>query len=485
MRNNGPPPSSLEAEQALLGAALRDESCAKALVKRVRDDEMFIDERNILVYEAIRRTLSEGKPAELAVVDIGQKHPSIIQYLGILDAACHSIANFEAWLDEAWNFYESRTRLEGLDEALRLARGGVKWSVISKGLRSLLDAPTGSPALSIRSPSEILGMHFDDSDRILGDRLLAKGQPLTIVGPGGLGKSRLLLQLAACCITGLPFLGFETRGQGLRWLVFQAENSTRRLQSDLQAMASGENWCRTDGLLFIHTLETEEDSFLSLASPENEARIAQAIARTNPDIIAFDPLNAFAIGDLNSDVDMAATCRAISKLAKAGNPERAIIVIHHAITGKAGAAKSVGYDRTSFGRNSKVLHSWTRGQINVAPGSPDNNETLVLSCGKCSNGKEFERFAARLNTQTMIYELDGSFDFDSWQSDVSGVKREASVTVDLVAEICKGALTKRNLVKAVMDETGCAKSLAYRKIDAAVLSKRIHLSKLNGTYVRA
>jgi len=35
-----------------------------------------------------------------------------------------------------------------------------------------------------------------------------------------------------------------------------------------------------------------------------------------------------------------------------------------------------------YGRNSKVLHAWTRGQINLAPMSEDNNDVLALSCGK-------------------------------------------------------------------------------------------------------
>ena len=87
--------------------------------------------------------------------------------------------------------------------------------------------------LSLRSPDAILGMKFDDSDRILGDRLLAKGQNATLCGPSSVGKSRLALQLAAASITGRQFVTFETRGANLKWLFIQAENSNRRLQFDL------------------------------------------------------------------------------------------------------------------------------------------------------------------------------------------------------------------------------------------------------------
>ena len=45
--------------------------------------------------------------------------------------------------------------------------------------------------LTLRTPEQLLEMVFDDSDMILGDRLLAKGQPLVIAAQGGTGKSRL------------------------------------------------------------------------------------------------------------------------------------------------------------------------------------------------------------------------------------------------------------------------------------------------------
>ena len=73
--------------------------------------------------------------------------------------------------------------------------------------------------LTVRKPSEILAMKFDDSDKILGDRLLAKGQTLTILGEGGLGKTRILLFLAVCCITGRKFFNIETHHKDLRWLI--------------------------------------------------------------------------------------------------------------------------------------------------------------------------------------------------------------------------------------------------------------------------
>jgi hypothetical protein len=84
-------------------------------------------------------------------------------------------------------------------------------------------------------------------------------------------------------------------------------------------------------------------------------------------------------------------------------------VLHHARTGKAGAAQATGYDRSGFARNSKVLYNWTRAQINIAPRGPEDNQRLVVTCGKCSNGREFKTFAITLHQESMIYTPDPQF----------------------------------------------------------------------------
>jgi hypothetical protein len=180
---------------------------------------------------------------------------------------------------------------------------------------------------------------------------------------------------------------------------------------------------------------------------------------------------------------MLTTCREISRLSKAGNPKRAWLALHHTQVGRAGAVKAVGYDRGSYGRNSKALLGWTRAQINLAPGSADNNDTLVVSCGKCSNGREFEPFAIRLNPSTMIYEVDTSFDLSAWLAEYGGQKQnDPLVTLDDVAEFCRGGKTKAELAKAIMDE-GIGKTTAYKLIKRADAVKKIHFTKATDRYV--
>jgi hypothetical protein len=341
---------------------------------------------------------------------------------------------------------------------------------------------------SIRTPDEILDMVFDDQDIILGNRMIAEGEPCVMAAAGGAGKSRLTLQLAACVTTSRDFLNFTTGKENSNWLFLQTENSNRRLQDDLKRLKSwlGDDWPKFAARVKFHTIENDTDGFVNLDSPEAVANIQAAIKFHAADIIVIDPLNDFGIGDLNKDADMKLTVQALSRICHKGNPKRAMLVLHHALTGKAGAARATGFDRASFGRNSKALFAWTRAQFNIAPVDPDSNERLIVACGKCSNGREFQTFAVRLNPATMIYEVDPTVDVSQWEKEITGSKDTAPLmNPDRVRELC--ALTgsyKATLAKAVMDDCGCYRGSAYRYITRAEQAKKITFNKSNETYFR-
>jgi hypothetical protein len=440
------------------------------------------------VATAIRERHLAGQPV----------YPAAIHVEDIDDGFVRSLAGESVPLEEAealsaelLKAFQSRKRASVLrDAADDLASKPERADAIAAHVvrcLSELDKEQKPPRrFTIRRPSEVLGMTFDDSDCIVGDHVIAKFQCTTILGAGGLGKSRFILQLAASCLSGLSFPGLVTNGLGMRWLILQGENSNRRLHADFKALRNwaGDRWPLIDEGLLIHTVETDDDGFLTLSSADTVSAIADAIGEHEPDLIVFDPLKDFAIGDLNTDRDMAESCRAISQLSRKGNPGRAIVVLHHALTGKAAAGRAVGYERSSFGRNSKLLQAWTRAQVNVAPGSGESNDLLVISSGKCSNGREFAPYAVRLNPQTMLYELVPDFDFAAWEADTAGKAVTVELTNDRVASLCVGAMTKKSLVAAIMEETGVGRTKAYAAVEKAEKSKRIHLHPVTKTYVR-
>jgi AAA domain-containing protein len=343
-----------------------------------------------------------------------------------------------------------------------------------------------SRKLSTRRPDEILAMVFDESDRIVGDRIIAKGQNACIVGPAGLGKSRLTLQMAVANLAGRSFIGLESRPVSGPWLFVQAENSNRRLQDDLkhfQAWVGEKAWPAVNAGLVIHTLEQDYDGFLSLGNDANRKSIRELNGDHKPSVSVYDCLSNFSASDLNNDSEMLATCSLLAEMTRTGAPDRVPLILHHARTGRQAAIGAVGIDKSSYGRSSKALLGWTRSQINLAPGD-DSGELIVVGCGKCSNGKPFTDFAVRLNQKTMIYEVEEDFDFVAWRSEMSRTTPPV-ITAEEITALCNGGKTKAELVSLILRSVDCAEGTAYRHIKKAEKRKFIRLDKASQRYVVA
>jgi AAA domain len=344
--------------------------------------------------------------------------------------------------------------------------------------------------LTIRTPREILEMRFDPNDRLLANGYLTKGNSLALVGAGGIGKSRVVMQMAIACILGNAFLGWETNARGQKWLILQTENSNRRLQTDLSRIlkrSTPSELLTLDQNLRIHTLENDDDTLVGLSNPETDLRIREILKSFPANVIVFDVLRDFAAGDLNADQHMTETCRAIGRITRAGDPSRIALVVHHSLTGKVGAARATGFDRGSFGRNSKVFQGWVRAQINLAPYSAESNDVLVVASGKANDATEFEPFTVRLDPETMTYQRDDSNDLAQWYESVSGEKpRGAVATISDVVDAVRAAgsegINKVAIVKAITMETGCSKATAYRVVNTAESKKLIARRKNDKRY---
>jgi hypothetical protein len=461
--------------------------------------ESFDDMRHGLVAVAVRQLLANGQPVDTIAIHRELTRTGTLESAGgvgqlmTLANAALPLGLAESEAASLWQFYQTRQTRSLLSEAqAELDRSpdnaGAVAAMASRALTELADEPATGSGLTTRTPDELLALPDDASDNLLGDRLLTVGGSLVVAGPGGIGKSRLLLQLAACCIVGRQWLGLETRAAGKRWLVLQAENSNRRLRFDLAKLREwvGESdWPQVNANLTVHTLETDLDSLLSLDDPEACDRIRALIQLHKPDVVAVDSLYNVAAGDLNADNDMRQTVLSMSRVIRAGNPRRSIVCLHHALTGKAGAARAVGWDRASYGRNSKVLHQWTRGQVNLAPASPDDAALLVVSCGKTSDGREFAPFAIRLDPATMVYTPEQNFDLAAWQADVSGERQKSpAMDPEKVAGLCRVPTAKGELAKLIMEDCGCYRGSAYRYIARAESARKIKRNPTNELYSR-
>jgi hypothetical protein len=351
-----------------------------------------------------------------------------------------------------------------------------------------LETELGGPMLEVltyRTPDEILAMQFDDGDIMLADRMLAEAETLALLGIGGLGKSRMLLQLAAAQIMGRPFLKLTTHGKPRKWLIIQTENSNRRLHEDFNRL---KKWCEEDwplvqANLVIHTIEKEEDSLIQMEDLEAVARLEKLIDEVKPDVVVWDPLKDTTWDDLNTDKVMANLLRTLARLSRKLNPRRAVVLAHHAITGKSGAAKAAGMQRASFGRNSKVLHSFCRAVINVVPAEEDDNRKLIFFCGKNNNGPEFKPFAVELG-EDFIYRVDDSFDMEEWKGEMGIATKTGGASKDTAALqiLRKQPMDLASWVKEIVKLGILTRSPAYELTERLSKPKANLVAIHNGIY---
>lgn len=335
--------------------------------------------------------------------------------------------------------------------------------------------------------SEILTYQDNPDDDIWPEGLLSAGNPTAIIGAPQAGKSRLTLQGCLYTITGQFFLGWKTRSAAKRWLFLQTENSRRRLKSDLQAMLK--EFSRNEIDLIdqnVRFLDIESLGFSGLCMVEGHPgadRILHTIGEFNPDVVVIDPLRDAAIGDLNKDEVMVATCNAIRKTVCSYNPRCIPLIVHHGRTGACEASRVFGDDAQSFGRNSKALNGFIRSQINVALAGIEHPGIVIFGCGKNSNGPSWTPFAARLNPNTFLYERlePEDFDLDAWSANMSNGKtskkaKPRSITPEQVAQILKGhggslkggVNAVNGLCARIQEDLQVSRNVAVAAIDSAI-----------------
>jgi len=317
--------------------------------------------------------------------------------------------------------------------------------------------------------SDIMDEEFSPDDEYLPGNIFAKEQALAIIGAPGIGKSLLLLQMAVCFLTGRPFLGWPIKKHEFSWLIFQTENNRRRLQNTLKAYKqwlSADEWKVIEERLLMPKLVEGFNSSFYLSDEENKRILRQMITPAQSGVIAFDPLARFRVGNLSTSDGMDATFNAFAELANCGMEGCSLIILHHALRGMEGIKRGFGFNRGSFGRDSGALVGCVRGQINLLPRDEEDNTKLAVICGKGNNGEEFKAFGIKLNRDTMIYEVDPSFDYQAFKATVAGepVTHQKLTPKDVALLVTDIPLTKKDLVSSIMEERGCQKSNAYKAI---------------------
>jgi len=286
-----------------------------------------------------------------------------------------------------------------------------------------------------------------------------------IFGQGGLGKSRISMNIARNQVLGLPFGGMSTGTKPLRHLFMGTENGLHRLQYDIRKMSSGlcpEQVALLDANIFLATLEEADDPYVTLSDAANVERWRATIEERRPDVLWVDPWGDVQAGDANAESDARWTIAELTKILGAINRDAAIVVLAHARTGAKNIMEAIGYDGANFGKGSKALYSCARSVFNLAPGNEEENPPVVVACPKNNDAARPDAFALKLNTVDMTYQHDPEFDLDAWLDEV----RDRAKGKRLSTKPARPRVSEEDALAVLRGATDTAASVRHRLRDA-------------------
>lgn len=197
-----------------------------------------------------------------------------------------------------WNDYQAAHGIDGLRRALEKSSGE------EDEMLSLLEQSKAKHLLAAEPPPQAFVI----------EGLIPEPVAAAIVAPGSTGKSFWLMQLAACVVTGTPFMGQAVERPG-SVLMFGAEDSRDEMSRRLHSITREYEFdgCRLDpkalGEGFYPISLLGQDNRLTVHEGRDivrhEARISRLIrmAKAIPNLrmIIIDPVSRFRSGDENDN----------------------------------------------------------------------------------------------------------------------------------------------------------------------------------------
>ena len=284
------------------------------------------------------------------------------------------------------------------------------------------------------STADALDIEADESEppeEIWGGLRLAPGQLMEVIGGSGLGKSRMMLNLAVNQVLGRDFAGLPTCRRPLKWLFYGNENGFYRFRNDLRQMlkfCSSEQRERLRGHIFLPTMARPKDVYVSFADEENRVKLKTTIRYRDADVVVLDPWGAVIDGDELDDGDVRKTIFEIMDIL-AANVEKptAGIILNHSRNGARELADAAGFSAANYGKNSKAIFSVMRNVWNLRPAHiADQITKIELIHAKSSDFAAYEPRAVDFDPRTFTYDLDPAFDHVAWQSELEELKRKGS-----------------------------------------------------------
>ena len=241
------PAHSVEAERGVLGCILLHPKIIEDV--NLKEDH-FYEERHRYIYGVFRRLWSKYKAFDLITLVAYLNKKGTLQNLGGIEylsnlqdcvPSVHNLPNYQGIVQDK---FKRRKIAETCDKIAKLTDSDINTDELLFVAQSdLADVFTDERKIEgdTFTWSDLTTMNTEsDENNIIGvvngktTRYLCKGHSAWLIGPSGVGKSSLMLQMGVSFALGRPIWGVTPQRQ-LRVLVIQAEND----KGDMAEMAKG------------------------------------------------------------------------------------------------------------------------------------------------------------------------------------------------------------------------------------------------------
>jgi hypothetical protein len=331
------------------------------------------------------------------------------------------------------------------------------------------------------TPSQFMAYDKSKEAPLLAGGILARGRISSFLGAGGIGKSRMTLDLAAALVAGRKWCGLPVHEEGIETLILCTENSPGRWQADFQRLMNGAS-AQDKSLIDkrIMCLALPPGKFANLQLQSEGLRLFKLYLRRRKwGLVVLDPWSDFSAADSENDnAQMLESLRTVQHCLAECAPTAACLIVHHARTGREAIAQAGDrFQMGGFGRGAKALYSKVRAEIQVAP---DEDDTLVVCCGKANDAERFAPRAVKLHEETGQYCVIEGWNEDDWRARVTGKKRTSEESGPDIADVIRrlqqgvGASVERKKIISELTKSG---TMSPRKADQlikqALLAERI------------
>ena len=207
-------------------------------------------------------------------------------------------------------------------------------------------------------------------------------------GEGGIGKSTVVLDLAARLSKGQPFNNFPNENGPGDTILLVAEDSLEFTVSH-RIDAAGADDSRIHVINTIETFTEDGDKVeVTVSLQHHKALINEALSSVeNPLLLVVDPIGQFVRGDMHRDNEVRETTSVLADIAE--QHQMAVLMIAHEGKDQSRGAKNRYLGSVAFRNASRSAFWFTE--------DPDDEDRKLIYHTKCNLGPIMRPMAYRLN----------------------------------------------------------------------------------------